>query len=77
MVTIMLRYPLVSDVLFNDCANDSDFRKMRTESRTSTMGDGPLSMTNSDKTGPTTNRYGKINSRLTRLKGAFTHQSLC
>jgi hypothetical protein len=25
------RYPLVSNALFNDCANDSVFRKMRTD----------------------------------------------
>ncbi len=32
VVTTVLRYPLVSSAFFNDCANDSDFRKMSTES---------------------------------------------
>ena len=33
VVTVVLRYPLVSNAFFSDCANDSDFRKMSTEAR--------------------------------------------
>jgi hypothetical protein len=39
VVTAVPRYPLVSNAFFNDCAKDSDFRKMSTESRTSAMVD--------------------------------------
>jgi hypothetical protein len=41
VVTTIPRYPLVSNAPFNDCENDSDFRKMRTELRAPVMDDLP------------------------------------
>jgi hypothetical protein len=42
VVTALLRYPLISNDFINDCANDSDFKKMSTESRMSAMDDGAV-----------------------------------
>ena len=47
VVTAVLRYPLVSNAFFSDSANDSDFRKISTESRTPAMDGLPVTIARS------------------------------